>query len=294
MKTTNMLLNRQVLKALFYCVLSIALTRFSRGVWIGVLTVIGTVWAMSGKSGKALSIYFLIVSMVGLNPILLPAEGSIFGYLVRFGPLIIGLALMLKGVSLPGQSRVPLGLLALYLFMAAVSSINGWAPGVSYLKIANFLVFLLGFWFGLHTLSYDTEGVEYLRVAFLAFSIFLIIGSALLLPFPGISTLSGLELALREGNVEAANAALVSMDGGIALFCGVTRQSQFFSPLCAAAITWVLADMLFIEQRFSKAHLAMIIIGTILLYLSRSRTGLLTLMVGVVVVAIYLPRKRPN
>lgn len=282
---------KQALKNLFYCVLSIALTRFSQGLWLGALTLIGLVWALSGKAGKALSIYVLIISMVGLNPLLLPANSSVFGYLVRFGPLAIGLALMLKGGGLRGQSRVPLGMLVLYLGGSMVSSMNGWAPVVSYLKLANFFVFILGFWFGLHTLNYDQGGINYLRASFLAFSAFLIIGSALLLPFPGISTLSGMQLALREGNVEAANAAMASVDGAVPLFCGVTRQSQFFAPLCAATISWLIADMLFVEQQFSKIHLVMIGIGVPLLYLSRSRTGLLSLIVGIVFVAIYLPRR---
>lgn len=281
---------KKVANNLLILIVSIALTRITQGFWIGIMTVLGTVWAISSKVGKALSMYFMIVFMVGLNPFLLPSS-SVFGYLVRLGPLIIGLALMLKGVSLKGQSRVPLGMLTIYLAVAAISSIDGWAPGVSYLKIINFLVFMLGFWFGLHTLGYDREGIIYLRATFLAFSMFLIIGSLLLLPFPGISTLSGLQLALIEGNVEAANAAMLSQEGSLSLFCGVTRQSQFFAPLCACAISWLLADMLFVEQRFTRQHLVAIAIGVPLLYLSRSRTGLVTLMVGVIVVAVFLPRK---
>lgn len=277
-------------KNLVLLLLSIVLTRFSQGLWIGAMTLTGIVWALSGKSGKALSMYFIIISLVAMNPILLPM-GGYFGSLVRFGPLLIGLALMLKGMSLSGQSRVPLGMLVAYLFVAIISSMNGWAPIVSYLKIANFLVFVLGFWFGIHTLSCDPGGVGYLRATFLAYSAFLILGSLLLLPFPAISTLSGFELAMREGNLEAANAALMSIDGGVSLFCGITRQSQAFAILAGTVLSWLIADMLFVEKRFDMLHLSLIGVGVLLTYLSRSRAGLLALLVGIVMVAMYLPKK---
>ena len=286
----NMTIYKQALRPLALLLASIVLTRFSQGAWLGVMTLMGLTWALSGKVGKALSMYMMIICMVGINPILLPA-GRFFGHFVRFGPLLIGLALMLKGASMPGQARVPLGMLMVYLVAAAISSINGWAPLVSYLKIVNFVIFILGFWGGIHTLSYDRDGVKELRATFMAFAMFLILGSAALLPFPGISTLSGFQLALQEGNLEAANEALLSAEGSTPLFCGVTKQSQVFAPLAGCVISWLLADMLFVEQRFNKFHLGMMGIGVILTYWSGSRTGLLTLMVGVMMVALYLPNK---
>lgn len=286
----NKTICKQVVIQLAVLLASIALTRFSQGAWLGVMTLMGLVWALSGKAGKALTMYSMIICMIGINPIILPI-GRFFGILVRFGPLLIGLALMLKGFSMPGQSRVPLGMLMVYLAVAAISSMNGWAPMVSYLKIANFLVFILGFWGGIHTLSYDPEGAKELRATFMAFAIFLILGSAALLPFPGISTLSGFQLALQEGNLEAANVAMQSLEGSTPLFCGVTKQSQVFAPLAGCVISWLLADMLFVEQRFEKMHLAIMGIGVVLTYLSSSRTGLVTLMVGVLMVALYLPNK---
>lgn len=281
---------RQAAKILVFLAVSIALTRFSKGLWLGVLTLSGVVCAFSNKPGKALSMYLMIICMVGLNPIIMPMGGS-FGIIVRFGPLLIGLALMLRGLSSGGQSRVPLGMLVAFLLVAAVSSIGGWAPIVSYLKMANFFVFLLGFWFGLTALEKDSNGIDYLRATFLAYTIFLIFGSAALLPFPGISTLSGFQFALNEGNIEAANLAMMTAEGMAALFCGVTRQSQSFAILTGMVLAWLIADMLVVEKRFSKLHLALICVGVPLLYLSRSRTGLFAFAIGVMMVAVWLPNK---
>ena len=281
---------KQALKTLILLFVSIVLTRFGMGLWLGVLTLSGVVCALTNKPGKALSMYLMIICMVDINPILLPM-GGFFGILVRFGPLLIGLALMLRGLSAGGQSRVPLGMLVAFLLVAAVSSINGWAPMVSYLKMANFIVFLMGFWFGLTALGKDSFGVDYLRSTFLAYAVFLILGSAVLIPFPGISTLSGFQLAMREGNVEAANIAMMSAEGTAALFCGVTRQSQSFAILAGMVLAWLVADMLFIEKRFTKLHLVLIGVGIPLLYLSKSRAGLLSLMVGILMVAVWLPNR---
>lgn len=281
---------KQAAKNLAFIVLIIVLAGLSQGLWLGVMTIAGVVCALSNKPGKALGIYLMIICMVDINWILLPA-GNYFGILLRFGPLLIGLALMFRGLSSGGQSRVPLGMLLAFLLVATISSIDGWAPKVSYLKLLNFIVFLLGFWFGLSALGKDFSGIDYLRATFLAYSVFLIFGSAVLLPFPGISTLSGIEVAMREGNVEAANIAMLSAEGNIPLFCGVTRQSQSFAVQAALSVAWLTADMLFIEKRFSKIHLSLIITGIFLLYLSSSRTGLFSLMVGMLMVAVWLPNK---
>lgn len=281
---------KQALRILALLVVSVVLTRFSKGLWLGAMAIAGVVWALSNKPGKALSMYLMIIGMVEMNPILLPM-GGFFGTLVRVGPLFIGLALTIRGLSSGGQSRVPFGMLVAFLLVAAVSSMQGWAPMVSYLKMANFFVFLLGFWFGLNALGNDDCGVDYLRATFLAYSVFLILGSAVILPFPGISTLSGFQLAIREGNVEAANLAMMSVEGSAPLFCGVTRQSQSFAVLGGMVLAWLVADMLFIEKRFSKPHLVLIGVGVPLLYLSRSRAGLVSLMVGIMMVAVWLPNK---
>lgn len=283
-------LYKLVLKNLALFIIAIALVRFTMGFWLIVMTLAGVMWALSRKTGKALAIYIMIICMVEINPILLPM-GSLFGYAVRFGPLLIGLALMVRGLSSGGQSQVPLGMLVPYLLVAIISSIGGWAPIVSYLKILNFAVFMLGFWFGLRALREDLVGIDYLRATFFAYSIFLIIGSALLLPFPAISTLSGFQAALREVNLGAVNAAMLNAEGMEALFCGVTRQSQAFAIHSAMVIAWLLADMLFLEKRISRFHVVLIAIAVPLLYLSRSRTGLLSLIVGIVMVAVWLPNK---
>lgn len=281
---------KQALKNLVFLVASIALTGATKGLWLGVMTLMGVSWAFSGKTGRALSVYTFIIFMVVVNPILLPA-GRFFSLFVRVGPLIIGLVLMLKGLSYKGQSRVPLGMLTGYLCVAFFSSIDGWAPYISYLKLINFFVFLLGFWFGLHTLSRDFLEMQYLRATFLALSAFLILGSLALIPFPGISTLSGLELALREGNVEAVNEAMKYADMSMPLFCGVTKQSQALAILASSVTVWLIADMLYVEQKFEKMHLYMILIALPLIYMTRSRIGLFTLVVGVFMVTVNLSHK---
>lgn len=280
----------EVLKWLVVIVLSVFFTRLSGGVWVGVMGLLGVAWALTGKVGKSLAMYLLITFLVIMNPVIMPF-GGLFSVLARLGPLIIGLALSIKGLGIHGQVRFPLGILCVYLVVAIISSANGWAPIVSYLKIFNFLVFITAFWFGLHTLSVDRVGINDLRAMFMALSVFVIGGSALLIPFPGISTLSGYALAMREGNLAAANVAMANIYDMTPLFCGVTRQSQALGPILSGIITWVIADMLFIAKKSDLLHVLLTLVGFVLLYMTRSRAGFFAMLTGILMVTSYLPRR---
>lgn len=280
----------QVVRWLIIIVTSVLFSRLSSGAWVAVMSLAGGVWALTGKVGKSLSMYLLITFLVIMNPVLMPF-GGFFSIFVRFGPLIIGLALSLKGVGIHGKVRFPLGILGVYLVVAIISSTSGWAPLVSYLKIFNYLIFISAFWFGLHTLSVDPVGIYDLRAMIMALSVFVIGGSALLIPFPAISTLSGYALAMREGNLAAANQAMANIDDMAPLFCGITRQSQALGPILSAIITWVIADMLFVVKKSNPLHIMLTLAGFMLLYMTRSRAGFFAMLTGILMLTSYLPSK---
>ena len=283
---------KQSLKTLAIFCLYIALVRFSQGAFLAVMTLMGVVWAFNSKVGKALSIYVMIMFMVSINPNILPKAGSLYSFGLRFGPLLIGLALAIRGVSLQSRRRLPLGVMMAYLLVAVVSSIGGWAPTISYLKIVNFVVFFMGIWLGTQSLEYDGEGIMALRSTFFALSAFLILGSIALIPFPGVSTLSGLKL-MREGeNLLIANQILEeAMSGGsLSLFCGVTMQSQVLSPMLACSLGWILCDLLFVEEKFRWPHAVLIALAIPLLYKTRSRVAFLTSLAALMMIYFYLPK----
>ena len=289
--------NNQIYKQAFkqfliFC-LWIASARVSKGFILPLMTLLGVVWAFNGKFGKAYSIYAMLLMMIAINPNILPKNGFMFSLGLRFGPLIIGLALVMRSMTITRKQALPLGVMLAYLVVAVVSSIDGWSPMVSYLKLINFTVFFFGIWLGSKGLQLDEDGVSTLRATLLAIATFLIAGSAALWPFPGISTLNSLKMIGEVEDVVLRNEILREMidSGGMTLFCGVTAQSQALSPLLACAFAWVVCDLLFVEGRFRWPHIALLILALPLLYLTRSRVALLGLVVTLVIVYFYLPRK---
>lgn len=283
---------KQSVKTLAIFCLYLLLVRFSQGAFLAVMTFMGVVWAFNSKVGKALSTYAMMMFMVNINPNILPKAGVLYALGLRIGPLIIGLSLAVRGISMQNRRRLPLGMLLGYLLVAVVSSIDGWDPQVSYLKIVNFAVFFMGIWLGTQSLEHDREGIMVLRETFLALSAFLILGSIAVMPFPAISTLSGLRQAHEVGDIALLNKILIEAaeDGAMSLFCGVTMQSQVLSPMLACALGWLMCDLLFIEKEFRWLHVVLIVLALPLLYKTRSRVALLALLASLMVIYFYLPR----
>ena len=74
---------------------------------------------------------------------------------------------------------------------------------------------------------------------------------------------------------------------GMQLFNGLTCHSQALAPTVALMAAWVLCDMLLVERCFTLLHSAILMAAPILLYISRSRGGLLEI-VAVMLTAIFV------
>ena len=161
------------------------------------------------------------------------------------------------------------------------------------LKIINFSVFLLGIWFGTQNLQHRPKDLFVLRAFFLSLAFLIVIGSALLWPFPTISFATSLQYALREGGVELAEEVYQYMqeEGMKALFCGITNQSQALAPLSACSFAFTACDMLFVERRFRLPHVVLLIIAIPVLYMTRSRLALLALVATMVIIVFYTTRQ---
>lgn len=283
---------KQSLKTLAIFCLYIVLVRITSGAFLGIMSVMGMVWAFNGKVGKAISIYVMITFMVIMNPNILPKVGIMYGLGFRVGPLLLGLALVCKGFSSQSRRRLPLGVMLAYLAVAIISSIDGWSPRISYMKLANFAVFFIGIWLGTQSLESDRFGIGVLHSTFFALAVFLIIGSVALVPFPAISTMSGLQQMQFTGNLAVLNKILeeAAIGGEMSLFCGVTMHSQVLSPMLACSFGWILCDLLFVEEKFRWPHVALIVLSLPLLYKTRSRVALLTSLAALMMIYFYVPK----
>lgn len=289
----NLDIYKQTFKMLMFTVLSILLARVTRNYILPLYVAAGLICVLTNKLGWALVFYVLFPFYVILNPGVLPKVGSITGYSLRAGPLLIGLVLAATSASRQGHHRLPFIMIVPFMLAAIVSSVDGWAPMVSLMKIVNFSVFLLGLWFGTQNLQHRPKDLFVLRSFFLALAFLIIIGSIMLWPFPTISFATSLQYALREGGVELAEEMYQYMqeEGMRALFCGITNQSQALAPLSACAFAFTACDMLFVERKFRLPHVVLLIVAMPVLYMTRSRLALLTLAATMVIIVFYTTRQ---
>ena len=292
MRNGNRGFYKLVIRLLFILCFIVCGCHFTHGAFAVLVAILGLFSAFARKFGIALSCYVLLPFLVELNPIVVNSGGMAFSLAVRLGPLFIGLVLAVLAGQRKGNC-LPFGFLLPYLGVSLLSSATGWMPKVSLLKIVNFGVFLVGIWLGTRDLDRRPADLVLFRSLFMAMAIFLILGSALLLPFPGISELNGLDIAKHSGDVELANEMMRDLGNYQTLFCGITNQSQALGTLLGMMFTWLLADMLFVEKQFDKIHVGFLTLSIPLLFYTRSRCALLVLCVGSAVVCLYaVPKMR--
>ena len=238
----NSLVRYTLKHLLIFCFWLVA-ARYLGGLALMVMTLVGVLCILREKFGCAYSIYAMMTFMIVINPFILPKTVLFMGVGLRFGALLLGLSLMVRGMKMSGKIRLPLGWLMLFLAVAAISSARGWAPFVSYMKMINFIVFFCSIWIGSPLLIKDEKGLEELRGTFIAIGAFVIVGSLALAPFPGISTLQAVKLAALQDAGESGFARNVLekalMENDSMLLCGVLFHSQALGALLACVFAWI-------------------------------------------------------
>ena len=281
-------LYRKVLTTTFVLLGAALLCRMSNGYFSIAMVCAGIYWAATRQYGKALSCYGYFPFLAVVNPYIVP-KPSIMGMSLRIGPLLIGMVLFLVAMNREGRHRLPLGTLFAYLLCVSISSSTGWSPKVSYFKLINFVFFVLGFWIGTQNLQNHPKELEFVRVFILSMALITVAGSLCTLPFPGIAYPLDLQMAsvFRKEGLEGATAYFQSQGGGMTLFAGITFHSQTLGPLLSCLFTLVLADMIFIERRMTFLHISLLGTIPVLLFMTRSRTALLSFAVGSVLILTY-------
>lgn len=283
---------KRTIRALLLLIGVLVLTRLTGGAFAVCMLVLGIVFALQRKLGLALCTYITFPLMVIINPYLLPKSSMLFGVSVRFAVPLIGLALLIGGISRPGRYNIPLLWMLPYLMVMAISSSTGWFPSISYMKLVVFCLFIFTLVWGVRGIQHSPKDVEMVRCFFFAVSIFFVLGSVVLLPFPNISTLAAMTKNTDiTDDFGVAEAVAHSIEHGMSLFCGVTFQSQTLSPLVACIFGWVACDMLFVEKNIRWLHVLTLICIPLLLYKTRSRCGLLAFVVATTYISCILLKR---
>lgn len=263
-------------KGMVLLLLAMLACKYTMGGGAIVIAGIALVMAFAGKVGWAIVGYALFPFMVIMNPFVLPKSG-ITGMVLRLAPMAITVALIISGSSRQGRHQIPLGMMYLYLLVAAVCSVGGYYPVVSYLKIVNCLILFVGLGLGFRNVDRRPADVMMIRQFFLVITSFVIWGSiAVLIFFPAAAYMTSVVDVIETQGMAAAEEVLASNAGGVRLFGGITNQSQCLATVLPCSLAWLACDMFFVEKRISKFHALTILAGFPLVYLTRSRSAMLT------------------
>lgn len=225
-----------------------------------------------GKNRSELLLYYLLmtIAMTMANGNVVP-KGMVFGLAARFVHFLIAGVMVLQLVA-QRNSRLLTPMLAILLYVAymAIVSSQGWQPLISYLKLSLFTVMFLGF-YSVSNAAATRQGVDARKVrsVMLSFAAFFILGSVVLLPFPGMSMMNVAQILAAGGSVPEGS-----------LFMGMTLHSQALGPVVAILGTLLLADLLFSVGRWDKLYLLLLLCTPILIYKTASRTAMGTYLAG--------------
>ncbi len=237
------------------------------------------VYAIKKKNDESLLLIMLLTigAQVG-NNVIMP-KGTIFNITQK--GLMFFLAISITKFNINGHISPllrPFLLLMPYIFYMLIPSTIGWNPIVSYLKLALFISCFFAFLGIANTIIIkESVSINKVRSVFLSLCCFSIFGSMILLPFPSISQLTGVEYmrALKSGYVPTS------------LFKGIMFQSQTLGPLIAMLAIIIFSDYIISVRKTNKLYLALIICVPILIYKTSSRTAMGTLIAGIMF-AVYI------
>ena len=102
-------LYKDVFKTLVVLVLVMAACRVTNGAFCFVIAFCGALMAFQGKYGRSICCYMILPMMVNVSPALLPKVGEMWGVGIRFGAMIVAVAMVLSSTRRLGRHRLPFG-----------------------------------------------------------------------------------------------------------------------------------------------------------------------------------------
>lgn len=239
----------------------------------GFVVIFGLFIAGAAKRDAILLLYGLAmtISMLIGNSNLMP-KGSIFAIAQRSSMLLLSFLLIAQVFGQRQDKSLSCFLfMLLYTVYMFATSFSGWCPMISAMKIILYTSVFLAYFGVANTVANSRKDLSVkARSVFLSTAIFFLVGSVLLIPFPGLAQLRAEEymMAVKSG------AHITS------LFTGMTFHSQTLGPVAASLGVALLADLLFGIRKPDKLYIALLISVPIILWKTSSRTAMGTFIIG--------------
>lgn len=263
--------------------LAVAVQKASGGAGFVLLVPFALAALVQRNAEKMIYWVLLVNTLVMGNGYFMP-KGAVFFCANR---LVLGCFGLLGILHLFGRKKssalAPLLWFPVYVLYMIVPSATGWQPLISGLKIFLFTIVFFAFFGVANTAATNPKcDARRLRAMVLAFASFMIFGSVALIPFPGISQLSG---------EEYARAVQLGQDV-TSLFKGMTWHSQSLGPIVCALFVLTFGDWAFNVRRFHKLYAALLVCCPILIYKTSSRAGMASFIIGALFVGYCLLQMR--
>ncbi len=281
---------RDFVRTLLSMVAILFLCRVSREGGVLILGSIGLYASLTRRMGLAMSVFLLIPFLMVVNPILLPRGGG-FAAFSRILSTLLSLTMFIGAVygANPNtrKERLPLSGIVIFLLSAFISSVQGIFPLISYFKLINFSLFLLGLYAGTADLESRPVDSYLLRNTLLSLATLFIFGSLMALFFPVVAYYTSSLYYIATEGLEYASEILAEDRGGMGLFSGITVHSQFLGPALACFSCWLCCDLFLGNGEFKWLHLLLIICIPPMIFMTRSRAGLIAYIVSWFVLAFH-------
>lgn len=260
--------NKQLFRYLLGLILVAVLMKATGGSGFIAVPFVAFYAVFSGDIRKTLYCLIVVNCMVMGNSFFMPKD-IVFAVANRGMMVVLGIALAAKIFGIRTHRAVrPLLWILPYIFYMIIPSAGGWDPMVSYLKLFLFLMIFLAYVgaskIALVMPQFDTRD---LRAMILAAAVFFIIGSVLVIPFPGIAYMSPEEVIYKTSTVT--------------LFKGLTWHSQTLGPLISALSVFLLGDLLFNIKKFNALYVFLLLLCPYLIYMTSSRTAMAVFLSGI-------------
>lgn len=280
---------RIVLRACCCLAAVLALIRFLGLYAIVPMLLFGLYRTITGRPGFGALAILLVPVIQMMNPLVIPRP-PFFSIVSRLSSLLISVALVIGSMRRNNDERPPLGSIFVFLALSVVSSIQGYCPKVSYLKLVNFGTFVAGVGAAVANLGRRPDDIRLMRGSFLALGAMYVLGSIATLPFPAVAYLTSLAHRINAEGIAAANATFRAGSGN-GLFAGITCHSQFLGPCLGCIFGLVASDMLMIERRASPIHILILLPIPVLIAMTQSRIGLVTFVAALLCLAVWFAPK---
>lgn len=283
----NSSIYKLVTRDVLLLVLFIIAMKLTYGVFIFAIILAGCSFALKGNGGRAVFCFVSLFLIQNINFALVPM--TIFTSLgCKTGFMLMALSAYSKNTRHTRFEKLPFGALWAYLLILSISSMTGYFPLISYLKLFNFAFFMFATCMMVRCAQVNDESLLEARAAFLSVALIMVIGSLAMYFFPDVGYSMNIRYMQRHGFYVSGQQMLESKDS---LFNGMTWHSQALAPMVAISFMYVAIDMFFIEQRIRLIHLGMLIASPIVMFMTRSRTAMLSVAVGMCVFIMYAQGK---